>query len=292
MRAILGLAALLLLAACGPGEPEALPVENRTAQPLRVQVVDRRASGDTRRRTLELPAGQRVVLELRLRPDRDAQVEARTLDGAYHHVRALSAAEVVALRRSGGTIAIGPAELGMLAAAAAMADSLRPIANNLAAGRPAVADETDPAGSPAAAVDGEPRSFWRGLNPPPRIVASWAVDLGQPTTVERLQVDVACVSCGYVKLKVTFLREPLPTLVLAKAGVQQEASLLTEVDRLSSAVVGQLQLEGTVGSGDTLAASPPTPLADVWTVVVSLLDGPENIGLYDVRLGGSHASGR
>jgi hypothetical protein len=41
-----------------------------------------------------------------------------------------------------------------------------------------------------------------------------------------------------------------------------------------------------------LAAAPPSGFSNVRTVVVTVVEGPENIGLYDVRLGGARASGQ
>jgi hypothetical protein len=286
-----------LLAACsGPASEQTLPLANETDLPLRVSVIDSnpRTGGELRRRNVELPAGQRITLELRFGPgvtDEVARFEVRTPDGSHFHARTLRLADASALRRSGAPVTFGRGDLGLLDAPVGTADALQPIQPNLAAGKRTVADEVDPAGMPERAVDDNPKTFWRGLNVPPAILASWAVDLGDPVTVERLQIDLECVTCGFVRIRLTFLDQPLPPANFAKPGGQQTSSLLDLVDHVSGSVVGQLDLTGSMRDHETLAAAPPKGFANVRMVIVTVLEGPENVGLYDVRLGGPRASG-
>jgi hypothetical protein len=256
-----------------------------------LSIVDAPTRGEAapRRRNVEVPAGARVSLEMRFAPTlRDgARVEVRTPDGEHFYARNVSADEARSLRRGDGVLAFGPNELGLLRARVAAGTALAPIQPNLAAGRPAIADESDPAGLPEKAIDGDPKTFWRGLNVPPQIQASWAVDLGEPVTIDRVQVDFECVSCGAVRLRLTYLSEPLPPTVYAKPGSQQEVNMMTVLDRMGGAVVGQTDLEGTVADRDTLAAAPSAALVGVRTVVATLLEAPENVGLYEIRLGGT-----
>jgi hypothetical protein len=294
--ALLASAALWLLVACASPEAEqTLPIANETDRPLRVSVIDtgRRAGAQPRRRSLELPAGQRLSLELRFGDgvsDRAARFEVRTPDGAHFHSRTLRLDDATALRRAGAQVAFGPADLGLLPSPAVLPAALQPIVPNLAAGKRALADEVDPAGTPERAIDGDPRTFWRAMNVPPQALASWAVDLGDPVTIERLQIDVECVSCGYVKVRLTFLSQPLPPASFAPPGVQQTVSMLDLVDRAAETVVGQVELAGVVRNRDMLVAAPRGGFANVRMVVATVLEGPENVGLYDVRLGGPGAS--
>jgi hypothetical protein len=285
--------ALLLTGCVGPADRAHLPVENATDRPLRIQVLDQGPDGSLRRRSLELPAGTRFALDLRFgRPldQRGARFEVRTLDGAYVHARYVSSADALALRRVGAAIVLSAADLGMQAAAQTIADALAPIPISLADGKPALADEVDPAGAPAWAVDDDPKSFWRGLAPPPTQV-SWAVDLGRAATVERAQLAVECVRCGFVRVRLTLLREPLPPAQFARPGSAQTESILNLIDGMSSAVVGTLELSGVVADGELLAAAPPRGIAGVRTVVATVVEAPENVGFYSVRLDGRWSEG-
>jgi hypothetical protein len=280
---ILGLSTLLSAACAAPSEG-VLPLQNETDLPLRVSVVDAnpRQRSESRRRYVELPAGQGVRLDVAFSRDRSGRAvrfEVRTADGAHFYGRTLGVDEAAALQRAREVVRFGPAELNLIPRSSAAA--LQPILPNLAAHRPTIADEADPAGMPDKAVDGDPNTFWRPLNPPPRITASWAVDLGDPATIDRVQLDVECVTCGPVRIRLTFLDRPLPPMEVAKPGAQQTASILDAVDRLADGVVGQLDLTGYARSHDTLE-----PFRRVRTVIATIVEAPENVGLYDVRIGG------
>jgi hypothetical protein len=279
----------LLSAACASPAESTLPLQNETDLPLRVSIVDAnpRARSERRRRYVELPPGQSLRLDLAFSRDgsgRAVRFEARTPDGAHFYGRDLGAEEAGALQRASAVVRFGPAELNLIPRSSAAA--LQPILPNLAARRPAIADEVDPGAPPRGAVDDDPNTFWRGLNVPPQVTASWAVDLGEPATIDRVQLDVECVNCGPVRIRLTFLNQPLPAIEFARPGYQQTSSILDSVDRLSDAVVGQIDLTGYARSRDTLAAAPSQPLPGVRTVIATIVDAPENVGLYDVRIGG------
>ena len=275
----------LALGACAPAPSETqVPVQNETPRPLRVRVVDRGPDGGLRRRVVELPAGARFSLDLRFGApldERGARLEVRTAEGEGFHARYVTPSAARALGRNGAALAFTAADLGIVQPAPAVSERV-----NLAAGKPAIADEVDPPAPPDHAVDADPKSYWRGLMPPPHVTGSWAVDLGRPATIERVELAVECVRCGPARVRLTFLRDPVPPAAFAMPGAQQSASILGLVDGMSGSVVGTLDVAGAVENGSTLAAAPAHPLVGVRVVVASLIEAPENIGFYDVRIEG------
>jgi hypothetical protein len=289
---VIRLAVLVLLlttAACAvPEDAPQVPVANETLRPLQIEVVDRGSDGSLRRRTVELPSGARFSLDIRFgQPldERGARFEVRTEDRAYSHSRYLARADALGLAASGGRVAFTGADLGFDEAEIRLATALAPIVADLAASKPALADEVDPAGTPGAAVDLDPRSFWRGLAPPP-VQVSWAVDLAAPATVTRAQVTVKCVRCGYVRVRLTGLRRPLPPADLARPGSAQTESLLGLLDTMTDSVVGNMELTGTVEDGGMLAAVATEPLVGARSIVATIIEAPENVGFYSVKLDG------
>jgi hypothetical protein len=289
---VIRLALLVLLlasAACAaPDDAPQVPVANESPRPLQVEVVDRGPDGSLRRRTVELPSGARFSLDIRFgQPldERGARFEVRTVDRAYSHSRYLARPDAEGLVRTGGRVAFTGADLGLDEAEIRLAAALAPIVDDLAASKPALADEVDPAGTPGAAVDADPKSFWRGLAPPP-VQVSWAVDLAAPATVARAQVWVKCVRCGFVRVRLTGLRQPLPPAELARPGSAQAETLLGLMDSMTDAVVGSIELAGDVEDGGMLAAAPREPLAGARTIVATIIEAPENVGFYSVKLDG------
>jgi hypothetical protein len=282
---------LVLLALLGlylSGQVErSVVLENRALQPIVVWLFDRRdAEPGAGGRALELRPGDRVTVDVRFGrlADRSARIVAISRDGKGRHEMAMTAADADGVATLARPLSFGAAQLGVAELPPGVARGRGPIVPNLAAGRPAIADEQDPKLPPAGAVDGDGRSQWRGLSPPPAQV-SWAVDLGEPRRLGRAQVDVSCVFCGLVRIRLTFLGQPLPTAGLAQPGHLQAASLVRLVERMPGAVVGTYDLAGVIVDGDTLTGELPGGVDGVRGVVVTIVDATENVGLYEVRLG-------